>query len=382
MNTLRIGMVGYDFMGKAHSHAFRDVTLFFDVPLRPQLVAICGRNEERVRAAAERYGFAGYETSWETLVARDDVDLVAICSPGDTHYPIALAAAAHGKHVLCEKPLANSLAQAREMYRAVEQAGVKHMVSWNLRRTPAIAHMRDLVRRGEIGDLYHFRARWASDWSLSPDYPLVWRMQAEHGGTGALGDLGSHLVDLSRYILDRELEQVIGMGDTFVRERPLLAAADRRGPVTVDDATVFMGRFVGGGLASFEVTRMAAGRRDEFSVEVNGSRGSLVFERTRPNELRFYSAADPEEVQGFRTIHTTGAAFPYAGAWWPRGLGIDYGESFVNQAYDLLVALARDEMPRPNFADGMQNQAVLDAVERSVASRQWIDVSAFAQRPD
>jgi predicted dehydrogenase len=268
------------------------------------------------------------------------------------------------------------------MYRAVEQAGVKHMVSWNLRRTPAIAHMRDLVRRGEIGDLYHFRARWASDWSLSPDYPLVWRMQAEHGGTGALGDLGSHLVDLSRYILDRELEQVIGMGDTFVRERPLLAAADRRGPVTVDDATVFMGRFVGGGLASFEVTRMAAGRRDEFSVEVNGSRGSLVFERTRPNELRFYSAADPEEVQGFRTIHTTGAAFPYAGAWWPRGLGIDYGESFVNQAYDLLGALARDEMPRPNFADGVQNQAVLDAVERSVASRQWIDLPAFTQRSD
>ncbi len=383
---LRIGMIGYAFMGRAHSQAWRSVGAFFDVPLQPQMVAICGRDATAVQRAAEQLGWQDAVTDWRALVERDDVELVDICSPGGNHAEVALAALAAGKHVLCEKPLANTVAEAERMAEAARHAagrGVRAMVGFNYRRVPALELARRLVAEGRLGRIHHVRAVYLQDWIVDPEFPLVWRLRREEAGSGSLGDIGSHIVDITQHIIGDRIASVAGLTETFVRERPLPAAASglagvaasERGAVTVDDAALFLARFGGGAVASFEATRFAPGRRNGMRVEVNGSRGSLAFDMERLNELQLYDAADAPTTQGFRTILVTEPDHPWAGAWWPPGHILGWEHTFTHEVRDLLDDIAAGRDPSPSFDDGLQVQRVLDAVERSAARRGWEDVA-------
>jgi len=373
--TIGVGMIGYAFMGKAHSLAWHTVSRAFDVPLRPRLAAICGRDKAAAQAAADRLGWAAVETDWRALIARDDVQLIDISAPGDMHAPIAIAALAAGKHVLCEKPLANTLAEAEAMKAAADAAypsGARAMVGFNYRRVPALALARRLVEQGRIGTLRHFRAVYLQDWLTDPDAPLTWRMQAERAGSGALGDLGAHIVDLARYLTGDEVAGVSAVSATFTPERPY-ADGSGTGTVTVDDAVVFAGRLASGALASFEVTRCAAGRKNGLRVELNGSAGSLAFDLERLNELEVFTVAgdpggDDGDTSGFRRVLVTEGRHPYLSAWWPPGHVLGWEHTFTHQAADLLTAIADGGQPRPSFGDGLAVQRVLDAVARSAAS--------------
>ncbi|MGY0056667.1 Gfo/Idh/MocA family protein [Streptomyces sp. LZ34] len=382
--TLGVGMVGYAFMGAAHSQGWRTAGRVFDLPLRPTMSAVCGRDPDAVRAAAEKHGWAAAETDWRALIARDDVQLVDICTPGDSHAEIAIAALEAGKHVLCEKPLANSVAEAEAMVEAARRArerGQIAMVGFNYRRTPAIAHARRMVRDGRLGVLRHVRVSYLQDWIVDPEFPLVWRLRREHAGSGALGDLGAHIVDLAQYLAGEPLVGVSALTETFVRERPLPAGAatagtattglggqtggGARGPVTVDDAALFSGRLASGALASFEATRFAAGRKNALRIELNGERGSLAFDLERLNELHFHDHTEPAADAGFRRILVTEPEHPYLEAWWPAGHALGYEHTFVHQARDLVLAIDTRTEPEPSFADGLQVQRVLAAVEES-----------------
>jgi predicted dehydrogenase len=374
---LRVGMVGYAFMGAAHSQGWRTVGHVFDLPRRPVLGAICGRNAAAVRAAADRHGWAAAETDWRTLIDRDDIDLVDICTPGDSHAEIALAALAAGKHVLCEKPLANTVEEAEAMAAAAEAAagrGQVAMVGFNYRRLPATALARRMVADGRLGTLRHVRVTYLQDWLVDPQFPLTWRLQREHAGSGSLGDLGAHVIDLAQYLAGEELAGVSALTETFVRERPLPAggssglsavSAAGSGPVTVDDAALFTGRFASGALASFEATRYATGRKNALRIELNGERGSLAFDLERLNELEYHDGTEPGTLAGFRRILVTEPDHPYLDAWWPPGHGLGYEHTFVHQARDLVHAVAEGRRPEPSFADGLQVQRVLAAVEES-----------------
>ena len=374
---LRIGMVGYAFMGAAHSQGWRTAGRVFDLPLSPELAVICGRDADAVRAAAGRYGWAETETDWRALVERDDVDLVDICTPGDSHAEIALAALAAGKHVLCEKPLANTVEEAEAMARAAEAAaahGRLAMVGFNYRRVPATALARRMVAEGRIGRLRHVRVAYLQDWLVDPEFPLTWRLRREQAGSGSLGDLGAHIVDLAQYLAGERLAGVSALTETFVRERPLpsapssgLAAVSTAGTgqVTVDDAALFTGRFTSGALASFEATRYATGRKNALRIELNGERGSLAFDLERLNELEYHDGTEPGTHAGFRRILVTESDHPYLEGWWPPGHGLGYEHTFVHQARDLVHAVAEGRGPEPSFADGLQVQRVLAAVEES-----------------
>ncbi|MFJ5557287.1 Gfo/Idh/MocA family protein [Streptomyces sp. NPDC093250] len=374
---LRIGMVGYAFMGAAHSQGWRTAGRVFDLPLSPELAVICGRDADAVRAAADRHGWAEAETDWQALVQRDDIDLVDICTPGDSHAEIALAALAAGKHVLCEKPLANTVAEAEAMARAAEEVrsrGRLAMVGFNYRRVPATALARRMVAEGRIGTLRHVRVAYLQDWLVDPAFPLTWRLRREQAGSGSLGDLGAHIVDLAQYLAGEQLAGVSALTETFVRERPLPSApssglaavsAAGTGQVTVDDAALFTGRFASGALASFEATRYATGRKNALRIELNGERGSLAFDLERLNELQFHDGTEPATHAGFRRILVTEPDHPYLEAWWPPGHGLGYEHTFVHQARDLVHAVAEGRDPDPSFADGLQVQRVLAAVEES-----------------
>jgi len=380
--SLGVGMVGYAFMGAAHSQAWRTAHRFFDLPLRPDMAVLCGRDAAAVEAAARKLGWRSVETDWKQLLRRDDVGLVDVCTPGDTHAEIAIAALDAGKHVLCEKPLANSVAEARAMVAAAERAraaGVRSMVGFNYRRVPAVSLARKLVAEGRIGQVRHVRAQYLQDWIVDPEFPLVWRLQADKAGSGALGDIGAHIVDMAQFVIDDRLSGVSALTETFVKERPLPAAASglsasggagssARGPVTVDDAALFFGRFGGGAVASFEATRFATGRKNAIRLEVNGSAGSLAFDFESMNELSFYDGTEDPETAGFRRILVTEPTHPYAGAWWPPGHLLGYEHSFTHEVVDLVTDLAADRDPTPSFADGLQVQLVLDAVARSAAA--------------
>lgn len=374
---LRIGMVGYAFMGAAHSQGWRTVGRVFDLPLRPEMAVICGRDADAVRTAAGRHGWAEAETDWQALVERDDIDLVDICTPGDSHAEIALAALAAGKHVLCENPLANTVAEAEAMARAAQEArdrGQAAMVGFNYRRVPATALARRMVEEGRIGTLRHVRVAYLQDWLVDPQFPLTWRLRREQAGSGSLGDLGAHIVDLAQYLAGEPLAGVSALTETFVRERPLptapssgLAAvsAAGTGPVTVDDAAVFTGRFTSGALASFEATRYATGRKNALRIELNGERGSLAFDLERLNELGYHDGTGDATHGGFRRILVTEPDHPYLDAWWPPGHGLGYEHTFAHQARDLVHAIAEGRSPEPSFTDGLQVQRVLAAVEES-----------------
>ncbi|MGW7055870.1 Gfo/Idh/MocA family protein [Streptomyces sp. NPDC054887] len=377
--ALGVGMVGYAFMGAAHSQGWRTAGRVFDLPVRPVLAAVCGRDAVAVRAAADQHGWAAAETDWRALVARDDVQIVDICTPGDSHAEIAVAALEAGKHVLCEKPLANSVAEAEAMTAAAERArarGQVAMVGFNYRRVPAMTYARRLVAEGRLGALRHVRVTYLQDWLVDPDFPLTWRLQREHAGSGALGDLGAHIVDLAQYLAGEPVVGVSAMTETFVRSRPLPACATAglsgtgsagagRGEVTVDDAALFTARLASGALASFEATRTAAGRKNALSVELNGERGSLAFDLERLNELSFHDHTEPAVSSGFRRILVTEPQHPYLEAWWPPGHALGYEHTFVHQARDLLHAIATGADPEPSFADGLRVQRVLAAVEES-----------------
>ncbi|MFI8889827.1 Gfo/Idh/MocA family protein [Streptomyces paradoxus] len=374
---LRVGMVGYAFMGAAHSQGWRTAGRVFDLPLNPVQAVICGRDATAVRAAASRHGWASTETDWRALVERDDVDLVDICTPGDSHAEIALAALAAGKHVLCEKPLANTVEEATSMVLAAEEAyarGQVAMVGFNYRRVPATAQARRMVAEGRLGRLRHVRVTYLQDWLVDPQFPLTWRLRREQAGSGSLGDLGAHIVDLAQYLVGEPLAGVSALTETFVRERPLPTGATSglsavtsagTGQVTVDDAALFTARFPSGALASFEATRYATGRKNALRIELNGERGSLAFDLERLNELSFHDATEPGSEAGFRRILVTEPDHPYLDAWWPPGHGLGYEHTFVHQARDLVHAIAEGRRPEPSFADGLQVQRVLAAVEES-----------------
>ncbi|MDJ1132659.1 Gfo/Idh/MocA family protein [Streptomyces iconiensis] len=366
---LGVGMVGYAFMGQAHSQGWRTVGRVFDLPLSPSMAAVCGRNATAVRAAAGRLGWAAAETDWRALVTRQDVQLVDICTPGDSHAEIAVAALEAGKHVLCEKPLANTVAEAEAMAAAARVArrnGQVAMVGFNYRRVPALALARHLVEQGRLGTVRHVRVSYLQDWLVDPDHPLEWRLRREHAGSGALGDLGAHAVDIAQHLVGSPLTGVSAQTETFVRERPLAGGhGDERGTVTVDDAALFTGRLASGALASFEVTRVAAGRKNALRVELNGTLGSLAFDLERLNELEFHDDTAAAAEAGFRRILVTEQDHPYLEAWWPPGHGLGYEHTFTHQARDLVRAIAAGTTPAPSFEDGLQVQRVLAAVEES-----------------
>lgn len=383
MKQIRVGMIGYKFMGKAHSQAYRDLSRFFPEAPEPILQAICGRNEEAVQQAQHQFGWNSYETDWKSLIKRDDIDLIDINAPSDAHKEIALGAAQAGKHVFCEKPLALNLADAREMLQAVEEAGVKHMVGFNYRFAPAVRLARKLIQQGRLGKLYHFRAWFLQDWLIDPEFPLVWRLQKDIAGSGAHGDLGAHLIDLAHYLVG-DMQEVIGMNNTFIKERPMpemmtgLSAKGSKdaplGEVTVDDTTLFLSRFENGVLGSFEASRFATGHRCTNAFEINGSKGSVRFDFERMNELDVYFADDDEDVQGFRRVLATDPAHDYMEAWWPPGHTIGYGQTFTHEVLELVQAIADDRQPIPDFSDGVRCQAVLEAVDRSIAERRWVSI--------
>ncbi|MEU6204297.1 Gfo/Idh/MocA family oxidoreductase [Micromonospora musae] len=390
-------MVGYAFMGAAHSQAWRTVNRVYDLPARARMALICGRDSGKVAEAADRLGWEAYTTDWRDLVNRDDIDVVDVCTPGDSHAEIALAALAAGKHVLCEKPLANTVREAREMAAAAATAqasGVRSMCGFNYRRVPAVTMMRQLVADGRLGVIRHVRAVYLQDWIVDPQFPLVWRLQKDRAGSGALGDIGAHIVDLTQYVTGQRITGVSAVTETFVKERPLSAessglaasanggdgqvvdgAGPATGPVTVDDAALFVARLDGGALATYEASRFATGRKNALRVEINGSLGSVVFDLERLNELEFYDATRPTAEQGFNRILVTEGEHPYMSAWWPPGHIIGYEHSFTHQMRDFVEAIATGADPAPSFADALQVQLVLDAVARSAElGSSWTEV--------
>jgi len=371
-------MIGTGFMGAAHSQAWRVAPRFFDLPLAPEMSVIVGRDAAKTQAAAEKFGWAEASADWRDVVAREDVDLVDICSSGDSHAEIAIAALTAGKHVLCEKPLANTVEEARAMAeaaRAAAERGVRSMVGFSYRRVPALAFARQLVRSGRIGEVRQARAAYLQDWLVDENGPMTWRLDKKLAGSGSLGDIGAHAVDAVQFITGQSVERVSGYLRTFVTERPLLGetvglsgtASSERGQVTVDDAAWFTGQLSGGMVASFEATRYATGRKNGLKVEIFGSQGAVVFDLEKMNELEFYDGADAAGEQGFRRIFVTEPEHPYAAAWWPTGHGLGYEHTFSHQARDLVFDIAEGRQPEPSFDDGLQVQQVLHAVERSAA---------------
>lgn len=381
MPDINVGLIGYKFMGKAHSHAWRTVSRFFDLDAQPVMKVVCGRDAAAVAEFAQRWGWESSSADWREVVARDDVDLVDVSTPGDTHAEIAIAAAQNGKHVFCEKPLANSLAEARQMLAAVRQANVKHMVNFNYRRCPAVTLARQMIEAGELGEIRHFRGTYLQDWLVDPKFPMNWRMRKETAGTGAHGDLGAHSIDLARYLVG-EIGAVVGLQKTFVTERPAegtssgLTATAGSGtePVTVDDCSLFLAKFSGGAVGTFEATRMAPGRKNYNRFEINGSKGSMAWCFEDLNYLDYYSTSDPGTQQGFRRILATEGSHPFVGNWWPPGHMLGYDHAFTNAASDLVQDIALDRACAPDFRDGAQCVAVLDAVTQCVDSGSWAQV--------
>lgn len=372
-------MIGYSFMGRAHSQAWRTAPRFFDLPLAPQMALLVGRDREAASRAADRLGWQEVETDWRRALEREDIDLVDICTPGDTHAEIAEAALAAGKHVLVEKPMANTVAEAEAMASAATAArrdGVRSMVGFTYRRVPALQLARRLIDEGRLGTIRQVRAQYLQDWAADADSPLTWRLQKERAGSGALGDIGAHVVDLSQFLTGTRIAHVSGQLDTFVHERPVAAGSDglhgvaggERAPVTVDDAAIVTGRLDGGASVVLEATRMAWGRKNAMRIEVSGTTGTLSFDFEEMNVLHLYDSADGAETAGFRRILVTEPEHPYLEAWWPAGHGLGYEHGFTHQVVDLVRAIAAGEDPTPSFDEGLHVQRVLEAVQRSAAA--------------
>ncbi|NLB95022.1 MAG: Gfo/Idh/MocA family oxidoreductase [Armatimonadetes bacterium] len=379
---VNVALIGYKFMGKAHSNAFRQAPVFFDLDVEPVMKVLVGRDEAGVKAAAEKLGWESYATDYREVVNRPDIDLVDIVTGNTSHAEIAIAAAKAGKHVFCEKPLAMTVGEAREMTQVAEKAGVKHCVNFNYRKLPSIQLAKRLIDEGAIGRIFHWRSVYLQDWIVDPEFPLVWRLNKAEAGSGALGDLAAHSIDLAHFLVG-DITAVTGHMETFIKERPVATSmsglvatgSEERAPVTVDDGTIFLARFANGAIGTFEATRFAPGHRNGNMFEINGSEGSIRFNVERLNELEFYSRRDPAHAQGFRTISVTeGGEHRWINAWWPAGHIIGWEHSFTHQVVDLLEAIAQDKPATPDFRDGLRVQLVLDAVERSAQSGQWVSI--------
>jgi predicted dehydrogenase len=370
---VNVALIGYGFMGKAHSNAWRQVTAFFAPRLRPRLRVLCGRTKSAVESAARTYGWEESATDWREVIARPDIDLVDISTADDTHAEIAIAAARAGKTILCEKPLATTARDAARMLSAARRARIAHMICHNYRRVPAVLFAKQLIAEGRLGRIRHFRGTYLQDWIVDPAFPRVWRLDRRQTGAGALGDIATHVVDLARFLVG-EIAEVAGATETFIKRRPLPDDPSRRAAVTVDDAAVAAVRFAGGALGTIEATRMAPGRKNFNRFEINGSEGSLAFDLERLNELEVYFESDPPLLRGFRTVLVTEATHPFIKAWWPPGHIIGWEHTFVHMVYDLLEAVADRRIPTPNFEDGVRNQRVIEAIERSSQTRRWVTV--------
>lgn len=375
-NRLGVAMIGHLFMGRAHSQAWRTAPRFFDLPVTPEMTVLVGRSAERTQAAAEKLGWAEAQTDWRAVLERDDVDLVDICTPGDSHAEIAEAALAAGKHVLVEKPLANTVQEAESMAAVARRArefGVRASVGFTYRRMPAMQLARQLVAEGRIGEIRQVRAQYLQDWLADAQEPLGWRLDKEKAGSGALGDIGAHIVDMTCFLTGQRFAGVSGMLETFVHERPIAAssaglsgtAGEGRGPVTVDDAALATGRLESGATVSLEASRFAWGRKNAMRIELSGTQGAIAFDFEDMNVLQVYDAAEPARTAGFRRVQVTDPQHPYLEAWWPPGHALGYEHGFTHQVVDLLRAIAAGENPTPSFDDGLHVQRVLDAVERS-----------------
>jgi predicted dehydrogenase len=386
--VLRVAMIGHGFMGATHSQGWRTAPHVFDLPADIEMTVVVGRNATATADAAAKWGWAESATDWREVIARDDIDLVDIVTPGDSHAEIAIAALEAGKHVLCEKPLANTVDEAEAMADAAARAaarGIRAMVGFTYRRVPAVTFLRDLIAEGVVGTVQQVRAAYRQDWLVDPQMPLAWRLQKEHAGSGALGDIGAHIIDMTQFVTGQTVDAVSGTIDTIVKERPLLGsgsglsgvAAEGYGEVTVDDVAIFTGRLSSGALVSFEATRFATGRKNALTLEVSGDKGALAFDLEDLNSLRFYDRTTPDDRQGFTQILVTEARHPYVAAWWPPGHMLGYEHGFSHQVVDFVTAVVEGSEPHPSFAEGLSVQRVLDAVERSAENESsWVRVAA------
>lgn len=372
---IRIAMIGHAFMGRAHSQAWRTAPAMFDLPLDPQRSVIVGTDQERTDAAAAKLGWSTASTDWRAVVESDDVDVVDICTPGDSHAEIAIAALRAGKHVLCEKPLANTVEEAQAMAAAAREAdeqGVRSMVGFTYRRVPAVALAHTLVAEGKLGQIRHVRAQYLQDWLVDPQAPMSWRLDKNAAGFGALGDIGAHIVDLTQFITGSRISEVCGDLRTFVSERP--DGKGGTGKVSVDDAASFLATFDDAAMGVFEASRFATGRKNAILLEINGTGGSLAFDFEDMNVLWFMDATAPSRTQGFTRILVTESEHPYLAAWWPPGHVLGYEHGFSNQVADFLTAIAGGSRPAPSFEDGLQVQRVLEAVAVSAELRAWQEI--------
>jgi predicted dehydrogenase len=370
---LRIGLVGYGFMGRTHSNAFARVNQFFDVPYRPVLQAVCARDAGKVAAFAEQWGYGTTETDWRKLVERPDIDLIDIASPNDTHAEIAIAAAGAGKMVLCEKPLGRNAAESGRMVEAVEKAGVPNMVWYNYRRVPAVTLAKQLIDEGRLGKIFHYRAKFLQDWTISADLPQggagLWRLDVNVAGSGVTGDLLAHCIDTAMW-LNGGIDQVTAMTETFVKERPhnLTGRVEKVG---IDDASAFLARFRNGSLATFEATRYARGHKALYTLEINGEHASIFWDLHDLHRLEYFDHGDEGRLRGWRSIHITDGDHPYMKNWWVPGLQIGYEHTFIHQVADFLTGLGEGRVPGPTFRDGLATEYVTDAVLRSARNGQW-----------
>jgi predicted dehydrogenase len=374
--ALNIGMIGYGFMGKAHSNAYAKVNHFFDLEYRPVLKAVCARNEERVKAFADQWGYESVETDWRALIERDDIDAIDICTPNNLHKDIAVAAAAAGKMILCEKPLARNPEEGAEMCKAVEDAGVMNTVWYNYRRLPAVTLAKNIVDEGRLGKIFHYRANFLQDWTIAEDLPqggeALWRLDIDAAGSGVTGDLLAHCIDTALWI-NGPIKSVTAMTETFVKER-MHNLTGKVEPVGIDDACAFLARFENGSLAIFESTRYARGHKALYTFEINGENASIFWDLHDLHRLKYFDHGDDSVVRGWRNIHVSDSDQPYLEHWWVPGLQIGYEHSFVHQVADFLEGVAKGEPVSPTFQEAQETGKVCAAILASAKSGQWVEV--------
>jgi predicted dehydrogenase len=371
---LRVALIGHQFIGTAHSNAFLNAGIWNDLPVKISMKCLCANDtKDNLKAFAGKYGWESYETDWRNVVKRDDIDLISIATPNHLHKEIAIEAAKHGKHILCEKPLANNLSDAKEMLDAVNKAGVRHCCGFSYRFTPSLALARQFVLDGKIGRIYHVFVRYAQDWITDPNFGMVWRFDKKIAGSGPLGDLSAHSIDATRFLTGLNFNEVCGNMQTLIKERPLDSNNPNgpKGNVTVDDVAQFLVNFEGGATGCFESTRLATGRKNYNTIEVNGEKGSLVWNFEDQNYLMYYDNEQSAKEAGFRKINVTHDDHPYNGGWWPQGHGIGYADSFVIEVAEFVRSIANNESFSPDFKDGVKCQEVLEAIERSAGKRTW-----------
>ena len=378
--TLNIGIVGYGFMGRTHANGYHNAAKFFDTPLVPVLKAACGRDATKLKAYADNWGFESVETDWKKLVKRADIDAIDIVTPNDSHAEIAIAAARAGKMVLCEKPLALNGAQGEEMVREIEKAGVPNTVWYNYRRVPAVSLAKQIIDSGKLGKIFHYRANFLQDWTISADLPQggagLWRLDAKAAGSGVTGDLLAHCIDTALW-LNGSIVDVSAMTETFIKERKHTLTGKMQ-PVKIDDAAIFFGHFANGSLALFESTRYARGHKALYTLEINGANASIRWDLHDLHRLQFFDHSDEGIVRGWRSIHVSDSDQPYMGNWWVPGLQIGYAESFTHQVADFLKAAAAGKSLPPTFRDALETQYVCDAVLKSAKTKKWEKVKRAA----